>query len=211
MIWRSEESCVYCGVTIDSNMKLCRQCNTNKPKSDFHKDKSTYDGVCSKCKDCKSEHNQQYRKDNKEYFDDYNQQYRENNKEYFDEYNRQYKIDNLEEVLEKDRIRATKKRQSEGYGVYIILHKPTQSYYVGEGWLRNRRVNHFCELVNNKDECIGLQNFYNKHPNIKDYKFKVVTKWDYYNKVEGKRLEKEMIDEGLDNNSAQILNVKRHK
>jgi hypothetical protein len=196
MIWRSEESCVYCGVTIDSTMKLCRQCNTNKPKSDFHKDKSTYDGVCSKCKDCKSEHNQQYRKDNKEYFDDYN---------------RQYRIDNREEFLEKDRIRATKKRQSEGYGVYIILHKPTQSYYVGEGWLRNRRVNHFFELVNNKDECIGLQNFYNKHPNIKDYEFKVVTKWDYYNKVEGKRLEKEMIDEGLDNNSAQILNVKRHK
>ncbi len=34
-------------------MKYCPKCDTNKDKSEFHKDKARYDGIQSLCKQCK--------------------------------------------------------------------------------------------------------------------------------------------------------------
>jgi hypothetical protein len=52
-------------------MKTCKKCNTSKVLDDFHKDKTTYDGLTSKCKSCKK----QYNIDNKEYISDRHKNY----------------------------------------------------------------------------------------------------------------------------------------
>jgi len=35
-------------------MKICNKCDEEKPQSDFHKAKTTPDGRCYTCKDCKN-------------------------------------------------------------------------------------------------------------------------------------------------------------
>tara|TARA_R110000744_G_C18962443_1_gene517067 strand:- start:55 stop:561 length:507 start_codon:yes stop_codon:yes gene_type:complete len=166
-------------------MKKCNVCNIEKPLSEFSKDKSKKDGLQYKCKECTKQHN----KDNKESIDKHNKQYREDNREYVNEY-------------------QLKLAMSEGYGVYMITHIPTQCYYIGEGWIRNRRIAHFSELKREVNGSGGLQRFFNQHPNIEDYKFEVIKKWDDHNKVEGEKLEEKLIIEGLNNNSAKILNIR---
>ncbi len=163
---------------LPKGIKRCCECNIEKLLSEFYKDKSTKDGLKNNCKECSNKRG------------------------------KQYKIDNLEKVLKSKRLFATKKRQSEGYGVYIITHIPTQCYYIGEGWINSRRITHFSELKREENKSGGLQRFFDKHPNIEDYKFEVIKKWDDHNKVEGKKLEDKLIIEGLNNNSAKILNIR---
>lgn len=42
---------------VPIGMKHCYKCGRVLPKSDFHKDRTRYDGVHSKCKECKSKYN----------------------------------------------------------------------------------------------------------------------------------------------------------
>jgi hypothetical protein len=37
-------------------MKLCRTCNTEKDKSEFHKRSASTDGLCAKCKSCQKQY-----------------------------------------------------------------------------------------------------------------------------------------------------------
>ena len=185
-------------------MKHCNKCNISKPLSEFSNSSYTKDGLQTKCKECVKQHDKQYNQDNKESRLEYQNQYNQDNKESINEYLKQYRQDNKESINENQ----LKLAMSEGYGVYTLTHLPTQCYYVGEGQIYNRRHQHFSQLKTGVNECSLLQEHYNKHPNIDDWEFEVVMKWDNQNKVEGEKLEDKLIREGFSNNSVKILNKK---
>jgi hypothetical protein len=47
-------------------MKKCSRCDTEKPTSEYHKDRGNKDGLCGWCKDCKCGYANKYRSDNLE-------------------------------------------------------------------------------------------------------------------------------------------------
>ena len=116
------------------------------------------------------------------------------------EYNRKNYLTNNQ----KKKVRILQK--SEGYGVYMIIHKPTQCYYIGEGWLYDRKITHFSKLRRGKSDYGSLQRFFNKHPNIENFQFEVIRKWGNQNKVEGKKIEDKIIKWGFENVPNKILN-----
>jgi len=71
-------------------MKKCSKCGEWKLFSEFYNDKSHNDGLTSACKDCRKKHDNEYRKNNREYYIEYNRRYRRNNKQYFKEYDKKY-------------------------------------------------------------------------------------------------------------------------
>jgi len=73
-------------------MKKCNKCKIQKPLNEFHKDKSTLDGVGYKCKQCKAE-------------------YFQLNKTKYRERTAKWKIDNIDKWREKDNIRQKKRRK----------------------------------------------------------------------------------------------------
>lgn len=171
-------------------MKQCNTCNISKPLSEFSKDKVSKDGLQYKCKECVKQHDKQYKQDNKESIDEYNKQYNQDNKESIDEY-------------------QLKLGMSEGYGVYMLFHEPTQHYYIGEGGIYNRRAFHFSKLKKGGNKCGLLQEHYNKHPNINEWEFQVIRKWDKPTKSEGKKIEAKLIKWGFENVPNKILNINR--
>lgn len=66
---------------MSETLKECHKCKRFLPKSEFHKDRTMSDGLCSKCKECVKESNKQYRNAHKKYWRDYNKQYYERTKE----------------------------------------------------------------------------------------------------------------------------------
>ncbi|MGW3929977.1 hypothetical protein ACWECC_18015 [Streptomyces microflavus] len=46
-------------------MKQCNTCKKNKPERDYHKNKTTRDGLSGKCKKCQAAYIAQWKKDNK--------------------------------------------------------------------------------------------------------------------------------------------------
>ena len=181
------------------------------PLSEFAKSKFSKDGLQYKCKDC----TKQYYQDNKEAIDEYRKQYDQDNKESKLEHYKQYYQDNKESIAQyrldnKEDITEYQRQlyMSEGYGVYTLTHLLTQCYYVGEGQLYKRRIAHFNDLKRGKNKCGHIQEHYNKHPNIDDWEFKVLKKWEHINKDEGLYFENILIKEGLDKHSAKILNKK---
>ena len=98
-------------------------------------------------------------------------------------------------------------QRSEGYGVYILTHLPTQCYYVGVGWIKGRKFSHFSRLKRNISNSKGLQNQFNKYPNLDDWEFKVIKSWKHKN-IKGKEIEDKLIREGFSNNSAKTLNIR---
>ena len=165
-------------------MKYCNPCNTNKSLSEFSKNKSNKDGLQTRCKECIKQH----RQDNKESIGEYQKQYSQDNKE--------YKSVAIKEL-----------HMSEGYGVYTLTHLPTQCYYVGEGQIHNRRSNHFSTLKKGENKCGLLQEHYNKHPNIDEWEFEVIRKWDKPTKSEGKKIENKLIKWGFENVPNKMLNI----
>lgn len=77
-------------------LKKCSDCDRVKPLEEFRKDKSTKDGRNYQCKACEAE----YRKANRERYQEYNRQWREANREQRLEYLRQYREANREKRLE---------------------------------------------------------------------------------------------------------------
>ena len=179
-------------------MKHCHKCNTSKPLSDWNKSKATKDGLQTKCKECEKQLNKQYYQDNKEAIDEYTKQYYQDNKESL----AQYRLNNRESINEKN----LKLHMREGYGVYTLTHLPTQCYYVGEGQIYDRRNNHFNKLQRGVNPHGFIQEHYNKHPNIDDWEFKVIKKWDEVNKDIGKKVENKLIKWGFENVPNKILN-----
>ena len=212
--------------------KVCNTCNINKSLSEFYKDKARKDGLKSKCKECFKIHNKQYKQDNKEAIDEYSKQYNQDNKEAIDEYYQQYRQDNKEAIAEynqqykqdnKEAIDEYSKQynqdnkeykdeynlqqaMSEGYGVYKLTHLPTQYFYIGEGQIYRRRHQHLNMLKKGNNPWGLLQEHYNKHPNIDEWQFEVIYKFDDYDKETGRELEAFVIEESREKYPTQILN-----
>lgn len=66
--------------------KLCRKCNTTKSTTEFHKDRTSKDGLCFCCIECKKI----YREKNKESISKYHKEYREKNKEILNKRSKEY-------------------------------------------------------------------------------------------------------------------------
>lgn len=49
-----------------------------------------------------------------------------------------------------------------GYGIYKVKNKITGEYYIGKGWLNERKVDHFAKLKSQKHSNPYLQESYNK-------------------------------------------------
>jgi hypothetical protein len=75
-------------------VKNCNKCKESKDLSEFHKQKSTKDGLRSQCKKCRKGINKKYNEDNKEEIALYYKKYYEDNKDKF----QQYREDNKEEL-----------------------------------------------------------------------------------------------------------------
>ena len=58
------------------------------------------------------------------------------------------------------------------YGVYKITNTITNEVYVGKGWLKERKYDHFYKLKNNNHDNPYLQKSYDKNPN--DWEFKIL-------------------------------------
>ena len=170
-------------------MKHCNKRNTSKPLSEFSKSKATKDGLQTKCKECEKQYLKQNYQDNKESRLENQNQYNQDNKESKNEYN-------------------LKLNMSEGYGVYTLTHLPTQCYYVGEGQIYSRRAVHFSTLKGGCNPYGLLQEHYDKHPNIEDWEFKVIRKFEDYDKETGRELEAFVIEESREKYPTLILNTK---
>ncbi len=180
--------------------KVCNTCKISKPLSEFTKLKIAKDGLQYKCKSCQKD----YREDNKEN----HKQYLIDNKEHIEKVRVEYCKNNRKHIRKVANKYQKELHQSKGYGVYLFLHIPTQKYYIGEGWLFDRKKHHLSYLKKGKSQHSGIQNLINSYPNIDEWGFKVIKKWDFYNKKEGRRLENTIIKEGFNNNPSQILNIK---
>jgi hypothetical protein len=86
-------------------MKRCCGCKETKSKSEFHKNKSRYDGVDSLCKVCKSEHRKKDRLLNKNHETEVRKRYREKNKERIHEIAKRFREKNKETLSDKQKNR----------------------------------------------------------------------------------------------------------
>tara|TARA_B110000211_G_C13840930_1_gene447848 strand:- start:154 stop:672 length:519 start_codon:yes stop_codon:yes gene_type:complete len=169
--------------------KVCSTCNISKPLSEFSKNKAFKDGLSYRCRKCDNLYCQQYHQKNKNTRAEYDKNYNKKNKKVIDEYMKELHM-------------------SEGYGVYKLTHLPTQYFYIGEGQLYQRRFRHLRDLKTGKNKCGLLQEHYNKHPNINEWQFEVIYKFDDYDKETGKELEAFVIEESREKYPTQVLNTR---
>lgn len=78
--------------------KICLNCGSSKSVSEFHKNKTTKDGLAHWCKICTSEYKKQHYQKKREELLEYQKQYYKENTEERKEYARQYRNDNPEKV-----------------------------------------------------------------------------------------------------------------
>tara|TARA_R110001606_G_scaffold367770_1_gene523414 strand:+ start:834 stop:1433 length:600 start_codon:yes stop_codon:yes gene_type:complete len=184
-------------------MKKCYKCSKNKDLTEFGKDKSRGDGKKPLCKECvKIDSHQNYYIRTKEERSSHNSEQYQNNKDKIKQKSK-IKYQNNKEVFKKI---SYNQRISEGYGVYMLFHKPTQHYYIGEGWLYSRKTIHLSSLIKGKNTFGNIQKTYNKYPNVDKWEFKVLKKWEHINKDEGLYFERLLIDKGIRNNPKKLLN-----
>jgi hypothetical protein len=71
--------------------------------------------------------------------------------------------------------RATKKyMKAADVGIYRIGSKTTGQFYIGRGWINERRIDHFTKLKSGKHHNGYLQTLYNQRP--QDIVFEVLEK-----------------------------------
>ena len=101
----------------------CSKCHEIKTADCFSKGKSKKDGVLSRCKQCCSKINRQYRENHKEEERERHRQWYENNKEEEREKHRQHYENNKEEIREYYRQRYENKTQQEMMKIYENVTK----------------------------------------------------------------------------------------
>lgn len=79
-------------------MKHCSRCKTDKPESEFHKNRATKDGLYGFCKPCSVKAAQEWQKKNPERAKKSAREYRKNNKEKVAKRTREYRKKNIEKV-----------------------------------------------------------------------------------------------------------------
>lgn len=83
-------------------MKICNTCEECRPFSDYHKDKYQRDGLCPKCKICKSKYMSKYYEDNKKQIvlsrEGYAAEWYIENRERILEKHKNYYYENIEKI-----------------------------------------------------------------------------------------------------------------
>ena len=102
-------------------MKICLNCNKEKPSTEFSKRTKSKDGLQHQCKGCRKlyrlenkkhivQSSREYYSKNKSTIDDKHKQYRDNNKEVIIERSNTYRTNNREKrLLDSSKFSATKK------------------------------------------------------------------------------------------------------
>lgn len=130
--------------------KICNKCGIKKDLEGYSKDKSKKDGYRGICKECTSEKNKKYWKENKEIIGPKNKLYRDNNKDVLKEnrreYSKQYREQNKDILSEKNReyYKRKKLEQSPKYIVkpgYKICTKCTIEKCIAEFSFKNKSKN----------------------------------------------------------------------
>lgn len=65
--------------------------------------------------------------------------------------------------------------KKEGYGIYKLVNLETEDYYIGKGWLNERKVDHFTKLKSGKHSNPYLQKLYQISP---QFEFQIIEKCD---------------------------------
>lgn len=92
--------------------KLCRICQTIKPRDSFHKRSNSKIGIQSKCKDCAKSINKVRYENNKDRILELNCSWRENNKVKHRQAQRQWRKDNPEKVNFLTSCRRSKRKNA---------------------------------------------------------------------------------------------------
>lgn len=115
---------------MENITKKCPKCGRELALECFGKDKRSKDGLQSYCKECKKQHNKQYRAEHVEYFKQwyaehaeakkqYSKQWRDNNAEARKQYMKQYKAEHADAIKQYfKQYRAT----IEGYARQIRIN-----------------------------------------------------------------------------------------
>jgi len=126
-------------VEITENIKICSVCHEHKPKTEFHKNKNTKDGLTVTCKPCAISRSSRWQKENPERVTEVQKMiYRKNpkktkisskkrNKTYYQKHTdaqkqrtKEYRQRHPERHREQQARRRSRKKQA---GIYLILEK----------------------------------------------------------------------------------------
>lgn len=149
-------------------MKRCSKCGIEKAASEFYKNKSRKDGLCSRCKACEKlykeankerqrEYDKLYREANKERLSEQEKLYREANKERISEYKKLYRKANKERRREYAKLyrEANKERISKRKKLYYEANKEQRKLYLDERYIAARMKNGYT-----REEAIILRGIY---------------------------------------------------
>ena len=110
-------------------MKICTKCKVEKDEAEFHKNKTSRDGLARECKACVKEYYKEnknkikeqqskYRKENNEMRAEQKKKWRQENKEKIKENKKEYSKNNKEKINERNRnLRKT----NENYRLSCVL------------------------------------------------------------------------------------------
>ena len=170
-------------------LKTCSKCKERKPHSEFSKNKSSKDRLQCRCKECRSQANAQYYKENTEIIKQRKKQYRKENAEKIrkrkKQYNKQYRKENAEKIRQRkkqyqkenaEKIRKRKKQylKNQPAAVYKIENTKTGQVYIGQTTMYKQRwLEHKSDLRHNKHDNPKLQKDYNKY-GLDAFEFKII-------------------------------------
>jgi hypothetical protein len=132
--------------------KFCVHCKLEKPKEEFHKNKSKIDGLQPVCKVCVKEYYQKYYEKNKEKAKEYYEKNKEKNKENYEknkeknkEYKKEYYQKNKEKAKENYEKNKEKNKEKAKEQVRIRSHLPQSVFRVILKSAKRRNLE--CNLV----------------------------------------------------------------
>lgn len=150
-------------------MKTCPRCKTEKPESEFHKNRTQKDGLQSACIDCMKPVNRAYIDGNYEKIRAARKKYRETNQEKIKAFESQRRIKNPEK--EKARSEAYRRENSvkikESQSAYYIANAEKRKAYTahwrsenpgaGTVFSRNRRAaERKADGIHTKDDVVSI-------------------------------------------------------
>lgn len=98
-------------------MKQCSKCKIVKPLEEYHKDKSSKNGLRSICKECRRPISKIYYLENKEKINKNNKRYHEKNKEKINERRKRYYLKNKEKFIENNKC------YNQDHKTFVYAHK----------------------------------------------------------------------------------------